>query len=608
MPQQMAAETQAPGPRLFLNVEKSASGRCWQDRLPEEKSRLAIQIAQQHGLPELLARVLAARGVEAAGADAFLNPSLRHDMPDPYALQDMEAAALRIAAAVIAGERIAIFGDYDVDGATSSAMLCRYLRDLGLKARIYIPDRIFEGYGPNIPALEVLKGEGADLLICVDCGTQSFEPFAWAAEIGLDVVVLDHHQTGAELPCAAALVNPNRQDDLSGLGGLAAAGVTFLALVAVNRVLRERNWFAAARAEPDLMGLLDLAALGTVCDVVPLTGLNRVLAAQGLKVIARLANPGLRALAEVAGQTGAPTPYHLGFVLGPRINAGGRIGRADLGARLLAGEGEDLFDIAVTLHRLNAERQAIEAEVLEQAMAEADTGLGSRREDPCIVTAGQGWHPGVVGLVAARLKERFRRPALAIALDEQGRGSGSGRSIAGVDLGAAVRAAVDAGILARGGGHAMAAGLTVEKGRIGDLRAFLQDRLRDQVLASSEHDRLKIDGALSAASATQALVEQIARAGPFGMGNAEPVFAFPAHRLIYAEQAGRNHVRCTLAASDGSRLNAIAFRALDGELGKFLLEQRNQPIHAAGQLRIDRWGGTPRVQLHVLDAAKGSAG
>lgn len=589
----------------FLGVARSVTGRSWRDRLGEEERRVAAAIAQRNEVPELLARVLAARGVAPETCADHCAPSLRALMPDPSGLTDMDKAAERIARAITAGESIAIFGDYDVDGAASAALLGRFLRAVGLEAGIYIPDRIFEGYGPNIEALKGLKDEGARLVVCVDCGTGSHAALDWAAANGLDIVVLDHHQTGPDLPPAVALVNPNRQDDLSGLGMLAAVGVTYLAVVAVNRTLRAAGFYGADRPEPDLLGWLDLVALATVCDVVPLVGLNRAFVVKGLMALRRRDNPGLRALGEAARLRGAVDAYHLGFMLGPRINAGGRIGRADLGARLLCADDDaTALELAATLDRLNAERQEIEREVLAQAMAEAEASLGDRGQDPVVVTVGEGWHAGVVGLVATRLKDRFRRPAIAVAFDARGVGTGSGRSVAGVDLGAVVRAGVEAGLLDKGGGHAMAAGLTVRRERLGALRAFLHERLAAPVAAAHEVDWLRLDGAMSAGAATPALIETIARAGPFGAGNPEPCFAFPAHRIAFARVVGVGHVRLNLRAGDGSRLDAIAFRAAETPLGAFLMAQRNAPVHIAGHLRLSTWEGRVRVELHVTDAAE----
>lgn len=563
-----------------------------------------MAISQRLGVHELVARVMAGRNVGLDAAETFLNPALKTDMPDPAGLTDMDKAVSRLAGAVAARQSVAIFGDYDVDGAASAAMLHQYLGAYGIACRIYIPDRIFEGYGPNPQAIESLIDDGADLIVTADCGVASFEALEAARERGVDVVVLDHHQAGVELPHAVAIVNPNRQDDLSGQGHLAAAGVVFLTIVALERELRKRA-IRREDAEFDLLRLLDLVALGTVCDVVPLTGVNRAFVTKGLIAIRHNQRPGLQALIETARLNGPCTAGQLGFLIGPRINAGGRIGDASLGARLLtttdAGEARQ---IAERLDALNSERQAIERDAVADAVLEAEAEIGTGEGPAAIVCARQDWHPGVVGLVAARLKERFDRPAFAIALNgERGHGVGSGRSITGVDLGAAVRSAVDAGILIKGGGHAMAAGLTVEHGRLGDLRAFLEDRLATAVAEWRRDRALKIDGALMAAGASVGLIDTLEQAGPYGSGNPTPVFAFPAHRVEYAEAVGNGHVRCSLSADVGSRLKAIAFRAADTDLGRMLLQARGQPLHVAGTLVVDHWGGNARPQLRIVDAA-----
>ncbi|HWJ72527.1 MAG TPA: single-stranded-DNA-specific exonuclease RecJ [Kaistia sp.] len=590
--------------RSFLGVERSATGRRWDDRLDTAAGLSATAMVQRHEVPELLARVLAARGVAVDQAADFLNPSLRQLMPDPSVLTDMDSAAERIADAVERGEAVAIFGDYDVDGATSSALLARFLESQGVPTRIYIPDRIFEGYGPNPDAIRLLIDEGAGLIVTVDCGSTSHEALAVAAERGHPAVVLDHHQMGAELPPAHAVVNPNRQDDLSGLGYLAAVGVTFLAVVAVNRALRRRGWYREGRSEPDLLQWLDLVALGTVCDVVPLIGLNRAFVVKGLITLRRGANPGISALARLARIDSPVSPYHLGFLIGPRINAGGRIGDAALGARLLsldaAAEAEV---IAASLDDLNRQRQAVEAAMLEQALAEAEVEIGSSDGPAVLVTADEHWHPGIVGLIAARLKERFQRPAFAIAMMPNGLGTGSGRSVPGVDLGALVRAAVGEGLLVKGGGHAMAAGITVEKARLGDFRAFLEARAAAASRAARSASSLLVDGALTARAATPDFIDQIERAGPFGAGHAEPIFAFPAHRIGYVETVGNGHVRVQLSGGD-QNLRAIAFRAADSDLGRLLLESRGRPLHVAGVLGLDHWQGRRQASLRILDAAE----
>jgi single-stranded-DNA-specific exonuclease len=598
-----------PVRRLFLGVERSACGRAWRDRLDERAQPRALAIAQRHDVPELLARILAGRGVEVDEVATFLDPTVRALMPDPDTLADMHAAAMRLADAVANSETVAIFGDYDVDGATAASLLGRYLRHCGLRPLIHIPDRLFEGYGPNAEAIRALAAQGATLLVTVDCGTTSHEPLAEARKLGLDVIVIDHHQADEQLPPALAVVNPNRLDDLSKLGQLAAVGLVFMTVVALNRELRRRGCWTAERTEPDLLGFLDLVALGTVADVVPLKGLNRAFVAKGLLAMRRRDNPGLTALMDIARLGGPPEPWHLGFLLGPRINAGGRIGRATLGVELLMQDDpSECARIAAELDRLNRERQTIEIATVAQAEAEAMAALGVEEKGAVVVTASEGWHPGVVGLVAARLKERFGRPAFAIALEPGGIGTGSGRSITGVDLGRAVRRAVSEGLLIKGGGHAMAAGVTIKKEALGAFRAYLEDALASAVEAARREDALLIDGAVTAAAANNEMVATIARAGPFGAGNAEPVIAFPAHTLAYVEEVGQAHVRVRLRSGDGSIVNAIAFRAAGQKLGIALAQNRGQRMHAVGTLCLDRWNGDERVQLRLVDIAPADTG
>ena len=590
--------------RLFLGVERSVAGRSWRDRLDERASARATAMVQRHDLPELLARILAGRGVEIADVEGYLDPSIRRLMPDPDRLTDMVAASRRISEAVLANEQIAVFGDYDVDGATSAAILLRFLRYCGLDPLFHIPDRIFEGYGPNVEAIRSLAARGTKLLVTVDCGTTSIEPLADARRLGLDVVVIDHHQADVQLPPALAIVNPNRLDDLSGLGHLAAVGLTFVTIVAVNRALRHRGFWTASRPEPDLLAFTDLVALGTVADVARLEGLNRAFVAKGLIAMRRREGVGLTALMDVARLSGPPEPWHLGFLLGPRINAGGRIGRADLGLCLLLEEDvSQAAIIAAELDRLNTERQAIELQTLAEAEAEALAALGIAEKGAVVVTAAPGWHPGVVGLVAARLKERFSRPAFAIALEPGGTGNGSGRSIPGVDLGRAVRNAVKEGLLVKGGGHAMAAGVTLATAKLAAFRAYLEATLGSAVEAARRDDALAIDGAVSAGGVTPELVATIARAGPYGAGNSEPVFALPSHTIAYADIVGQAHVRARLRAGDGAVVSAIAFRAVGKPLGDALLRHRGDRIHAAGTLSLDRWQGEDRVQLRLIDLA-----
>jgi single-stranded-DNA-specific exonuclease len=590
----------------FLGVDRSLTGRRWMPRLDDD--RRALQLAQSADIPELIARVLAARGVTPDTCEAHLHPTLKAFLPDPSSVMDMDIAANRIADSIVNEEQVAVFGDYDVDGATSSALLKRYFEAAGSALRIYIPDRIKEGYGPNAPAFMKLKDLGVSLVITVDCGTMAHKPLGLAKERGLDVVVLDHHQAEPQLPPAVAVVNPNRLDDTSGLGQLAAAGVVFLVLVALNRTLRARGWFNDERPEPDLLGLLDLTALGTVCDVVPLTGLNRAFVTQGLKVMGRRNNVGLAALGEVSKLQGAPGTYHAGFLLGPRVNAGGRVGRSDLGARLLTThDAQEAQEIAIALDTYNRERQAIEALVLEQALEQVETELartGANQAPPMIIAAAEGWHPGVIGIVASRLKDKYERPTFVIALDGQGVGKGSGRSIPGVDLGRVVTAALEAGLLTNGGGHAMAAGLTVPSGKLEPLQTFLSGRVANDVLAAGEARLLKLDGALTTHAASREMFELLEQAGPYGAGNPEPRFAVPRVRVVRADRVGQNHVRCILAGDEGGRLKGIAFRAADSELGEGLLNGGGATFHVAGRLRADDWQGRHDVQLQIDDAVR----
>ena len=590
--------------RFFLGVEQSASGRAWRDRLDARGQARALSIAQRAGVPELLARVLAGRGVEPEAVEAYLDPSIKRLMPDPQGLTDMAAATARLARAVTRQESVAIFGDYDVDGATASALLARYLRHCGLDPLVHIPDRIFEGYGPNVDAIRSFAERGVKLLVTVDCGTTSLEALSEAKKLDLDTVVIDHHQADEQLPPAIAIVNPNRADDLSGLGHLAAVGLVFLTLVALSRELRRLEFWHATRSEPDLLSLLHLVALGTVADVVPLIGLNRAFVAKGLIALRRRDQIGLTALMDASRLSGPPEAWHLGFLLGPRINAGGRIGRAELGVRLLLEEDpSEAARIAAELDRLNRERQQIELATVAQAEAEAMAALGLEEKGAVVVTAAQGWHPGVVGLVAARLKERYGRPAFAIALEVGGTGTGSGRSILGVDLGQAVRRAVREGLLIKGGGHAMAAGITLRKDALAPFRAYLEDTLATPVEAARRERGLMIDGAVAAGGVNLALVEMLARAGPYGAGNPEPMLALPAHTLSYADVVGENHIRARFKSGDGKQVNAIAFRAGGTPLGQALLDNRGRAMHAAGHLAIDRWQGEERVQMRLVDVA-----
>lgn len=579
-----------PAARAFLGVEASATGRRWVGPSSED-DRLAEAMAQTTRLPLPLCRTLVRRGVAASDAELFLAPALRDLLPDPLGLKDMGIAADRLLQAVQRRQRIAIFADYDVDGGSSAALLICWLRALGREATLYIPDRIDEGYGPNVPAMQTLAA-AHDLILCVDCGTLSHEPIAAAK--GADVVVLDHHLGAETLPPALAVVNPNRQDEDGSLGHLCAASVVFLLLVEANRRLRSDGVQG-----PDLMAMLDLVALATVADVAPLLGVNRALVRQGLKVMARRERPGLVALADVARMNAAPNTYALGFLLGPRVNAGGRIGQADLGARLLATDDpREAAALAARLDELNTERREIEARVREEALAQAEArGL----DGPLVWAAGEGWHPGVVGIVAARLKEATHRPAVVIGLDA-GIGKGSGRSISGVDLGAAVHRVAHEGLLLKGGGHRMAAGLTVEESRLTDAMARLGELLAKQGAAAAGPADLRLDGLLAPAAATHAFVEQIEQAGPYGASAAAPRFAF-ADQRVTSRRIGDKHLRLSIGGAEG-RLDAIAFGCFDGPLGPLLDNCGAQRFHLAGRLEIDTWGGSARVQLRLEDAAR----
>jgi single-stranded-DNA-specific exonuclease len=586
----------------FLGVEKSLKGRAWRAR-PFD-NRMAAAISQQLELPEIIGRVLAARGQTTETAASFLQPSLKADLPDPSLIMDMERAVARILKALVAGEKIAVFGDYDVDGATSSALLKRYFAAIGSELTLYIPDRLTEGYGPNQKALLGLHQAGVGLVITVDCGILSFEPLKAASKAGLDVIVADHHIADPELPDAVAVINPNRLDDESGLGQLAAVGVVFMLLVALNRRLRAEGWFGGDLKEPDLMALLDIVALGTICDMVPLTGPNRVLVIQGLKVMAGRANAGLRALSDVAGIDEKPNAYHAGFLLGPRVNAGGRVGEAGLGARLLSSEDiGECQEIAKRLDQYNSERKEIETRVQIEAMAKAEALIGpAGLAGPAIVVCGDDWHPGVIGIVASRLKDRFNRPCFVLA-KVGGEAKGSGRSITGVDLGNAVIEARHRGLLLAGGGHRMAAGLTIASDKIEEFGAFLGEWLRDDVNAATRNPAYHIDGVLSVGGATATLVDAVEAAGPFGPGNPGVKFVIADARIVRADIVGENHVRLILQGGEGANIKAIGFRMADDAIGQTLLNGGGRSFHLAGKLKRDDWQGGDKVELVLDDAA-----
>jgi single-stranded-DNA-specific exonuclease len=587
----------------LLGVDRSILGRRWASRLSGPGEALAEALTQAHGYDAILARILAARGVAPEAAPAYLEPALRDLLPDPFALLGMEEATQRLADAVQRGEQIAVFGDYDVDGACSSALLADYFVAAGAPAPlIHIPDRIIEGYGPNVEAIRELAAREARLLVTVDCGTTSHAALAEAGALGLGPIVFDHHQAGELLP-EAVVVNPNRQDDVSGQGALCAAGVVFLALVALNRELRRRGWWGARR-EPDLLAALDLVALATVADVAPLTGLNRAFVAKGLAVMRRRERVGLSALMEAARMDGAVKPYHLGFLLGPRINAGGRIGDSGLGARLLTlGDPAEASRIARDLDRLNGERQVLEKATVELAVAAADREQASSNRRACLVVGDEAWHPGVLGLVASKLKDRFNSPSFAIAFSGD-IGTGSGRSLSGVDLGFAVRRAVEAAILMKGGGHAMAAGVTLARDRLEAFRNFMNEALEAQVARAREEDALCVDAVLTARGASADLLRRVETAGPYGQGNPEPLFALSAHRISYAAQVGESHVRTRLTAGDGAAIDAICFRALETPLGAELLEGRGRAFHVAARLSLSQWRGAEKPEAQIVDLAR----
>jgi len=580
-----------------LNVTRSILGQPWRWRGLETGARDA-----DFEPDDLVTQLLLTRGCPRDALDAHRAPSIRGFMPDPSIFRDMDRAAERLAAAVLAQERVTIFGDYDVDGATSAALLIRLLRDLGLDAQAYIPDRLMEGYGPSGEALVRIAEAGSTLIVTVDCGAQAFEALDMAKAVGVDVIVVDHHKCASALPAAYALVNPNRLDEDEGAahGHLAAVGVAFLLGAALLRLLRQRGHFST-RAEPRLMDLLDIVALGTVADVASLRGLNRAFVAQGLKVMAGRRNVGLNALIAASRLNRAPTCTDLGFALGPRINAGGRVGKSDLGVRLLVTENPDeARGIAEELDRLNEERRAIES-LVQEAAETASLGQGNRA---VALVSGRGWHPGVIGIVAGRLKEKLGRPAIVIAVDEDGVGKGSGRSIGGVDLGAAVLAAKETGLLVAGGGHAMAAGLTVAADRIDALADFLDERLSADVVRAQGERALLLDAVIAPGGMTPALVEALEAGGPYGMGWPAPRVAAGPVRVIKADIVGTNHVRAIMGGDDGRSFKAVAFRAAETELGQAMLAApRDRKLWIAGRARIDDWGSRPAAELHIDDAA-----
>ncbi|PIT68625.1 single-stranded-DNA-specific exonuclease RecJ [Bartonella tribocorum] len=587
--------------RYFLNVESSACGQAWLDALDLQGINNARAISQKFGFPDQLARVLSARNVDETEAVAFINPTLRTLMPDPESFRDMQCAAERIVKALLNQEQVAVFGDYDVDGACASALIARFFRYFGIEVKIYIPDRIVEGYGPNEQAMRMLVQEGARLIITVDCGANSPDAVKAARLAGADVVILDHHQMSEIHQEAVALVNPNRPDDFSEQGHLCAAGVVFVTLAWVHHLLRKKQFEGKL---PDLLSMLDLVALATICDVVPLQGVNRAFVAKGLQVARSMHNLGIAALTKVA-RIGEPlNSFHLGFLLGPRINAGGRIGDQALGARLLSCENKDEADrIAEQLDRLNQERQEMENIQLAQAESYIASLYKDQETPLSLVISHQEWHPGIIGILASRLKERFFCPVFAIALKEDGSGVGSGRSINGINLGALVREAVTLDFLEKGGGHSMAAGITIQSAKIETFRKWLEEKVSVMVSQLHAKKSLSIDGSLSASGVNQALFELLEKAGPFGTGNATPVFVLPSHRLINLSEVGKGHLRLIVSNVEGKKLQGIAFRAVGTALGDFLSKNIGEMIHLAGHLSLNYWNGMINPQLRVIDAA-----
>jgi single-stranded-DNA-specific exonuclease len=584
---------------LPFSVDHSLTGQSWQVRETDDDQ--VRRIVQRLRCPEIVGRILAGRGVSDDQVEAYLDTTLKRHLPNPSVLAGCDKAAARLAEATIAGETIGIFGDYDVDGGTGSAILTRYLREAGAKVNTYIPDRRAEGYGPSVAAFQHLAAEGASVIVTVDCGTTSYEPLTWARDNRIDAIVVDHHLPGEATNPAFALINPKNINDTSGLDYLSAAGVSFCLTVAINRALREAGHFAE-RAEPNLMALLDLVALGTVCDVVPLKGLNRAFVTQGLQVLAQRGNPGLAALSDVAKVHGPPSTYHLGFMFGPRINAGGRLGPAGLALDLLTTtDPAAARQMARELDALNSQRRDVERDVLDAAILAAEKVV--ERGSKVVVVGGKGWHEGVVGIVAGRLKDRFRRPAVVLSIGDNGIAKGSGRSLTGVDLGSAVIAATEMGLLIKGGGHGMAAGMTVAADGIEAFAAYLERALGEAIETAAASAHLRVDGVVSLGAITGELSDAIQKAGPFGAGNPEPMEVCPNVTVDWADRVGADHVRATLSDGSGNRLKGIAFRAADGPLGAALMEREGRPLHLAGRIKDDTWNRRRQVQLQIEDAA-----
>lgn len=584
----------------FLGVERSLTGRRWRTREPD--LGLVEAFRRRFSLPEIAARLMAARGVPLEGAETFLEPTLKALFPDPSSFTDMDEAARVIEDAIVSGRSCAVLADYDVDGGSSGAQLVRYFRARGRELKIYVPDRMKEGYGPSTLAFERLKADGVELVITVDCGAAAEGPLNAAAELGLDVVVLDHHLMSGPPPKARAVVNPNRMDDRSGHGDLTAAGVVLVTMAAVNREARRRG-SPGANHLPDLIQMLDLAAIGTVCDVAPLTGFNRAIVAQGLKVLRKGQNIGMVALAENAGRKGQATVYDFGFILGPRINAGGRVGDASLATKLLSTEDpEEARDLAATLEALNQERRAREAEMLADAESAA---LAEAEKRAVVIVGSHQWHPGVIGIAAGRLKDRLHKPTIVLGgTSEHEPAKGSGRSTPGVNLGAAVAAAKEAGLLISGGGHAAAAGLTVEWNRVEELKDFLSARLEPEMAAAAGEARaLTIDAVGALSVFDLGLLDALDRIGPYGQGHPEPLFAVADVRVSFAKLVKEEHVRFTLEDARGARISGIAFRAMKSPIGEALMK-KGATYHAAVRVKRNEWNDTVKTEVEIVDLAE----
>ena len=579
----------------LLDVNNSYSGNKWSLRSKNEELISSIQKDSQ--IDYITARIIAGRKIDLADVQDFLNPSLRKLLPDPSSMQDMDKAAKIIFNAIKGNKKITIFADYDVDGATSAAQLVKWARNFEVELEIYVPDRIREGYGPSIEAFNHLKKNGSDLVITVDCGAAAYSALVSAQALDLSIVVIDHHLMDADMPPAEALVNPNRIDDSSKLNYLAAAGVTFMLLVALNREARAQNF----KNIPDLFDYLDLAALGTICDVVPLKGLNRAIVKQGLKVFSRESNIGLKSLMFETNTKSPITPYHCGFVLGPRINAGGRIGKANIGAELLSTENRQLaIKYAQELDRVNSERRILQDKILDEALLKT---LSMHKTNSVLVVSMEGWHPGVIGIVAGRLKERFNKPVIVIGIDENGLGKGSGRSIQGIDLGNEIKKLYEKGLLISGGGHEMACGLTIENKYIKTFHEILEKNLSDRINSIRSKFSIKIDALLNISAVNMELINSINQIGPYGSGNPTPTFAFAELRVAYADRVKGGHIRCNFEDKNGQRIKGICFRAEELGFDEILLNERNRYLHIVGTLKKNTWNGHTSIDLQVIDVS-----